>query len=62
MNTTTTIKKGWEQKNETKQCKKRDSPISPSDPQASNNTSGDCTPYYNFVSFANTLLGFGVQE
>jgi len=25
-------------KNETEQCKKRDSPISPSDPQASKNT------------------------
>ena len=37
MNTTTTAKR-VEQKNETEHCKKRDSPISPSDPQASINT------------------------
>jgi hypothetical protein len=34
--------KGWEQKNETEHCKKRDSPISPSDPQASTTISGGC--------------------
>jgi hypothetical protein len=37
-NTAKTTEKGWEQKNETEHCKKRDNPISPSDPQASINT------------------------
>ena len=35
-------KKGGSKRNETEHCKKRDSPISPSDPQASTTISGDC--------------------
>ncbi|MCK9302576.1 MAG: hypothetical protein PHU62_01620 [Bacteroidales bacterium] len=45
-NTTTTAKKG-EAKNETEQCKNRDSPISPSDPQASTTISGGCPLFEN---------------
>jgi hypothetical protein len=37
--------KGLGQKNETEHCKKRDSPISPSDPQASTNTKRRLTPF-----------------
>jgi hypothetical protein len=40
-NTAKTAEKGG-QKNETEHCKKRDSPISPSDPQASTTISGGC--------------------
>jgi len=57
MNTTTTAKKGWEQKNETEHCKKRDSPIRPSDPQASTTISGGCPLMKNW-SVATSLLGF----
>lgn len=61
-NTTTTAKKGWGKKNETEQCKNRDSLISPSDPQASTTLSGGCPPIEYFMSKTNTLLGFGGQE
>jgi hypothetical protein len=43
-NTAKTAEKGG-QKNETERCKKRDSPISPSDPQASTTISGGC-PFF----------------
>ena len=56
MNTTTTAEKGGT-KNETEHCKKRDSPISPSDPQASTTISGGCPLTKNW-SVATSLLGF----
>jgi hypothetical protein len=40
-NTAKTAEKGG-QKNETEHCRNRDSPISPSDPQASTTISGGC--------------------
>ncbi len=53
--------KGWDKKNGTEQCKNYDSPISPSDQQASTTISGGCTPFIHFER-SETLLGFGVQE
>ena len=58
MNTTTTAKKGG-QKNETEHRKNRDSPISPSDPQASKTISGGCPPIKNKKILVG---GFGGQE
>jgi hypothetical protein len=60
VNTAKTAEKGG-QKNETEHCKKRDSPISPSDPQASTTISGGC-PQINNVSVANNLIGVWGQE
>jgi hypothetical protein len=56
MNTTATAKKGWGQKNEMEQCKKRDCPISPSDPQASTNTAA-AAPHIIFCEFCEHLIG-----
>ena len=55
MNTTATAKKGWA-KNETKHCKKRVSPISPSDPQASKNTAA-AAPLQKIYERSDFIIG-----
>jgi hypothetical protein len=57
-NTAKTTEKGWELN--AGNCKNCDSPISPSDPQASKTISGGF-PHEKIMSKANTLLGFWGQ-